>query len=345
MWLLKNIDAVEEAGESSSTEYAVKADHHFVGDWQWRCYHLRLWELDVTKKKGEDRLLNLRYEYDPDLFREQWRSASRDAYYHGGGLADEIVSLASLFLRTHLSLGPRVRLDDDPEWIRLGHSGHIDPGLVRDRTDLGELENWFPLVEGLPDKVWQPFILSVRLYHQAIGMIEQDPDLAYLTLVSAVEVLAEEHPVGDVSLSDLDEGLARVVARVRPNDLREEIRNRIINREHFTRRRFRRFVIDYTGQGFWEHKERPDVGRIEESDLPELLNRIYDQRSRTLHTGEPFPPNIERPPMQGAEMSPSRGMSKTGRRWEPDEYVPHPHFFERLVNHCLKEYLKRHHTD
>lgn len=345
MWLLKNIEAVEEGGEPSSTEYAVKADHHFVGDWKWRCYHLRLWELDVTKKKGEDRFLNLRYEYDPDLFREQWKSASRDAYYHGGGLADEIVSLASLFLRTHLSLGPRVRSDGNPEWIKHGCSGHIDPGLVRDSTDLGELENWFPLVENLPDELWQPFILSVRLYHQSIGMIEQNPDLAYLSLVSSVEVLAEEHPIGNVSLSDIDKGLAQAVARVEPEDLRTEIQDRILNREHFTRRRFRRFVLDHVDELFWERETRPDIGRIEKDELPELLNRIYDQRSRTLHSGEPFPPNIERPPMQGAEISPSRGMSKGGRRWEPDEFVPHPHFFERLVNHCLKEHLKRHQPD
>jgi hypothetical protein len=346
MWILDNIEARQEGGETATTEYAVMADHHFVGGWSWKGYHLRIWELALHRvRKGEERRLNLRLEYDPDLMQERQRDATPDAYYHGGGLAEEIVSLASLFLRARLFVGPQVRDDDEPRWIEGGHSGFVDPGLVRDRTDLGALEDWFPLVEGLRDEVRLRFMLAVRLYHQAIGMVESDPDLAYLTLVSAVEVLAEDHPIGEVSLADLDEGLDDAVGRVDQPEVREEIRERILNRQYFTRRRFRQFLLDHIDPSFWEDPGRPDVGRIEEDQLPELLNRIYDQRSKTLHSGEPFPPNIHSPPIQGAELDPSLGMMVAGRRWEPEEYVPNPHFFERLVNHCLKEYLKRHQDD
>jgi hypothetical protein len=83
---------------------------------------------------------------------------------------------------------------------------------------------------------------------------------------------------------------------------------------------------------------RPQRGRIEPTQLSQLLERIYNQRSATLHRGEPFPPNIFGLPMIGAELD-FGDLMIGDRKWEEKDFIPHPSFFERLVNHVLKNFL------
>ena len=172
-------------------------------------------------------------------------------------------------------------------------------------------------------------------------MIEEQPDMAYLNLVSAIETLCQKHDIGEVTLSDFDPKLAELVDRVENEDLRSRIGQTILGRQQFIGRRFAAFILDYMEEGFWTEAKRPKVGKIKPEELADLLKRIYDQRSRTLHTGEPFPVSIFYPPILGAEIDFSLGVSNGERKWKPKEFVPHPHFFERLVNHVLKTFLRR----
>jgi len=134
--------------------------------------------------------------------------------------------------------------------------------------------------------------------------------------------------------------------------------------ERFFRRKFYTFIDKYieSDQDFWAYERRPEgPGRIDETNLIPLLKKIYDQRSKTLHTGEPFPfyifdrttlPGLENypeelwlakpiiPHHQEMDEIPIGTMMYGGRTWESKDFIPYPHFFERLVNHVLKNYLK-----
>lgn len=345
MYFVRNIEALKDGdAESRVIEYEVITDAHIIGELNYGPYYFTIWEFS-DKKEGEKRKLCLRIrEKAPSDDDQPWRFAKRTGFYHGGGIADELVALASLFLRRRFELGRVCRMDDLPRLISL-RRGWVDERIVLGESNLGDLSAWLKLVEGLDSELHQKYILAVRLYHQAVLMIEGQPDFAYLMLVSAIETLCRDQEIGQVTLSDISPKLAALVGSVENEDLRVSLEKAILEREKFIARRFVAFILEHTEEDFWREEKRPEYGRIGPEELPELLKRIYDQRSKTLHEGEPFPPSVFHPPKMGAEIDFSLGMSVGERKWTPKDFIPHPHFFERLVNHVLKTFLKRHQSE
>lgn len=341
MYFIRNIHALKDEGvESHVAEYEVITDVHTVGAFDYGPYYFTLWEFS-HKPGGEERKLCLRIrEISPSSEDEPWKSATKRGFHHGGGIAHELVVLACLFLRRRFKLGPMVRMNDSPRLLS-HRGGWIDRPLITGASNLAELPQWLTLAEQLNSNYHLRFVLSARLYHRAVQLIEEQPDMAYLNLVSAIEVLCQETDIGGIGLSDLDEELARYVHSVENEELRGNIERCILNRERFIRRRFVAFIIKHIEGTFWSEVERPDHGRIETDKLPDLLGRIYDQRSRTLHTGEPFPASILMPPPGGVEIDFALSVIAGEKKWEAKDFIPYPHFFERLVNHVLKTFLKR----
>jgi len=342
MFFIRNIDDLENKNvKSTEREIEVLTDGDTLGTCNFGPYYFCIWEFSFDKKDGDERKLCLRirersYSQDDIL----WEAFDKKGFYHGGDIADEILALSSLFLQRRFKRGPTVRWDDKPHLIPK-YKEWIDRSLIVGKRKLSELPSWFELVKGLDDNLHQKFILATRLYHQAILIIEEQPDLAYLNLISVIETLCREQKIKKVDLHELDTGLAKLVDSIEDLELKTKIEQAILKREHLICRKFREFIIKHTEKSFWDYEGRPKLGQIKSDDLRKLLNRIYDQRSNTLHEGQPFPPNVFRSPLQGSEIEFSKGMIEKGRRWEEKDYIPNPHFFEKLVNHVLKTYLKR----
>jgi len=327
MYFIRNIEALKKENvQSHVTEYEVTVNAYIVGEFTYGPYHFTIWEFSL-KQEGEERKLCLQVREKAFSKDEQpWRSAKRTGFYHGGGIADELVALASLFLRRRFTLGPIVRMDDRPKLLSMG-KGWIDKAVVAGQSNLGELPEWLKLVEGLDSNYHQRFILAVRLYHRALQLIEEQPDIAYLNLVSAIEVLCQDTKIEEIKLSDLDKELAKLLDSVRKRDLRDKIEQAILRREQFIGRRFVAFLLDHIEESFWTEGKRPKYGQIKPEELPDLLRRIYEQRSRTLHTGEPFPPAVFSPPIMGAEIDLGLAMVVGDRRWEAKDYITPSLFF------------------
>ncbi|MCD4785155.1 MAG: hypothetical protein K8T10_15170 [Candidatus Eremiobacteraeota bacterium] len=341
MHFIRNMEALKKV-ESDFIEYEITSDADIAGEFAYGPYRLMLWDFS-EKKDGEERKLCLRIEKKiPGRDEDPWKTAEKAAYYHGGGIEGELIAFASLFLRRRFKIGPQVRWNDKP-FIKLGYKNQIDGQLVEGKSNLTDLTQWFKLVENLDGRFHQRYILAVRLYHKAIQMIEEEPDLAYLNLVSAIEVLCQKTDIEPISLFEVNPKLAKVLEKVEDLDLRREIEEAALKRQGFIRRRFVAFILKHVEDSFWKEEKRPEpcYGRIEPEKLEELLKRIYDQRSKTLHNGEPFPPSIFDAPVMGAEIHFSLGMSKGEKKWEPKDYIPNLIFFERLVNHVLKNFLEK----
>jgi len=342
MYFIKNIENLKnESVEIQEIEYEVTTDGYTVGECNLLGpYYFTIWEISY-KKEGEKRKLCLRIKeklYSED--EKPWEIANKKGFYHGGDIADEILALSSLFLRRRFERGPKVRWNNKPR-LFLKPEEWIDKPLITGKRNLTDLPHWFELATRLDKDLHQKFILAVRLYYHSILLIEEQPDMAYLNLVSSIETLCGNQNIGRVELRDLDTGLAKLVDKIGNNGLKQKIERTILKKEKFICRRFREFIIENIEDEFWSDEERPEQGRIDSKTLPELLTRIYNQRSKTLHEGEPFPASIFIPPIMGAEIDFALGMIDRGRRWDPKDYIPNPHFFERLVNHVLKIYLKR----
>jgi hypothetical protein len=341
MYLIRDIKEGEKEGsEYFNVEYEVLVDTNIIGEIEYGPFYFTIWEF-TNKGPGEERKLCLRFRQKAASDEDRlWEKATKDGYYHGGGNVDELISLASLFLRRRLKLGPIVRMYDNPRYFPKSRNW-IDKALIEGQSNLGELPEWLKFVEELDSKYHLKFILAVKMYHRALQTIEEQPDMAYLNLVSAIEVLCQDTPIEDIKLSEINGRLAKLLDKISDEDLRVEIESAIIEKEWFIGRRFVAFIMNHIDDEFWNFPDRPETGRINPKDLPTLLKRIYNQRSRTLHSGESFPPQVFYTPLNGAEIDFSLGRSSGEKKWEPKDYIPYPHFFERLINYVLKNFLKK----
>lgn len=193
-----------------------------------------------------------------DKRKKSWLTAKPSGFSHGGGLADELIYLSSLFLRRRLKLGPITRIDDRPRYLP-GIKGWIDKPLVTGKSKLGDLIEWFRLIENLNPKYYSKFIFSAKLYHSALQLVEKDPDLSYLNLVSSIEVLCDDTDIGSITLDDLnDKRLKQLLDSIENIELRKSIEKQIIGREHFIKRKFIKFILNYIDESFWASSERPE---------------------------------------------------------------------------------------
>ncbi len=343
MYFIRNMDALKiEGGETEITEYEVIADANIIGELTYGPYYFVIWEFSPKRKEGDRKLCLRIKEKLPDPDNPLWKSAKRKGFYHGGGIAEELVILSSLFLRRRLKLGPMVRRNDQPTMIDFKSlTTEIDKPLFKGDSNLEVLSNWIKLVEGLSPEYHLRYILAAKFYHRAILLIEDEPDLSYLNLISAIEILCQETDIGQIGLNDLDTNLSEIVESINDEAIRNVLKQAILKRERFIKRRFIQFVLQHIENEFWTEGIRPEYGQIKPDDLPGILGTVYDQRSRTLHSGEPFPVSIFFPPLHDSEIDFSAGMSSGEKKWEPKDFIPHLHFFERLVNHVLRTFLKR----
>jgi len=175
-------------------------------------------------------------------------------------------------------------------WFRL--KKWIDRPIVDGQSNLGEIPSFLKLVEGLDSKYHQKFILSVRLYHRALLLIEEQPDLAYLNLVSAIETLCQDHPIEKVTLIDLDSDLSQLIEAIEDRELRSKIERSILKRERFIGRRFIAFILDHIENDFWIKDKRPEHGQIKPEQLPELLKEFIIKDQEHYIWENLFPPRF-----------------------------------------------------
>lgn len=334
-------------------EYEVISDANIVGEVEYQQYYFRVWDIG-DRVPGEKRLLCLRINPELDAKNRKPRNAT------------EYIHLASLFLRRRLSLGCLTRIGDSPTRIPSWYQqveGYVNKDIVwGEKTNLNELSRWLPLTQCLSDSIYNKFILATRFYAEAIQHMEMVPDMAYLNLVSAIEILSQDTDIGTVSVKEINTKLANLLDKIEDVNLRKEIQESFLDVNRFIKRRFTKFIINYTDNEFWDYKNRPKIGRVSPEELEKYLGNIYDQRSRTLHNGEEFPhnirlrhklPNIDNIPLDTKITIRQTPMEEVpfdavhsiimpdGREIKSEDFIPHPSFFERLVNHVLINYLKK----
>ena len=139
-----------------SFEFEVIGDANYVGELKHGPYYFRIWDIP-PHRPGESRLLCLRITQEEEL-----------PVIPPTG-AKEFISLASLFLRKRLILGPMTRWDDKPSRQRLdlkSSNHYVDIDIICGETDtiasetnLNELSTWLPLT--CPPKTG-PVIMLVK---------------------------------------------------------------------------------------------------------------------------------------------------------------------------------------
>jgi hypothetical protein len=185
------------------------------------------------------------------------------------------------------------------------------------------------------------FNAACAFYYLAIGNFEADPEVSYLHLITAGEILAGAVDVADQEL--LDEQLKAALERVTTalNDGGATARF-LRSRLYQVKRRFKLVLGGLLDDAFFERSEsRVEYGRLKKDTIDQRLGAAYDLRSKYVHTGESFGNWVSR------AIENSEFQSGTPILPDPDfvkilALAPNFIGLERIIRYCLLRFGERH---
>jgi hypothetical protein len=295
------------------SEFRLYSDEHFIDhlvDEEWP--YLFLNAIPVWKHGEVCVALYLRLKLYVTLV-DYDMSKTDNSTYHGGSIVDEIAALCSLSLGVRLESGGMSRqfqfeqLEDPlgrplefdfqrPRMISLvdGRTPVL-PDVSKNR--LGKpnqfnLDNLRRLssIQHLTASTSVALVRVARLYQEALWISESAPEIAWLLLVSAVEVAAEQWNSSNQTpterLRASQPKIARLIAGSGGEELLAEIAN-ILSPSLGSTKKFRDFVLNFSDDALRN-------GTL--AEFKTKLDKIYGYRSKALHGGIPFPAPMCQPP-------------------------------------------------
>jgi hypothetical protein len=342
LFTIRNLEAFDRQApdqQAQRYEFEVFVDVAVHGEFRLGPFSLVPWDAEPFSE-GVRRSLVLRFSdhLEPNAATSK---SSKGGFYHGVSLPAEFCALATVLLRRRVSLGPMLRIDDEALRVALP-SQQRHRGLISGELDASVLVSRMELLRRLPDTFHESVILAARMYQEALAIIDDKPDLAYLLLVSCLEVFVAKF-VPRTREEDLPAAVREALDKCADPEARRVLLNRLLELDRGISRNFVTFVDSHVAESFWQ--ESPQIseaeGRIARDELPELLRRVYNQRSKTLHEAEPFPPNVLSPAHPDAEIDRRPEIVVGQRKWTQAQFIPYARFFERLVQHVIVQFVER----
>jgi hypothetical protein len=268
---------------------------------------------------------------------------------------DEVASLISLGMGVRCRSGGVTRrwdIKQDP----FGHPYEYDhrapylppisdprrPILPRttDTVLLSDLDNLLAIFGSTTPRAATAIIRAARLYQQAVWVAESDPNQAWILLVSAVEVAAAFHVVNSQTsteiINDLWPEMASVLKTI-PDEHSAEVA-RLVSPLVKSTSKFLTFLMAHLPP---PPPIRPsETLRVDWTDMPKSLSKVYNYRSQALHSGSPFPaPLLQAPlnPDQGPppEMPFGLAAGDGSSVWLAKDMPMYLHLFEYVVRGAL----------
>ena len=197
------------------------------------------------------------------------------------------------------------------------------------------------IVGGPPVKAEVELVYAAgKFYLQALQLVEDDPEIAFLNLVSAGEILSGYFSFSDEELFDKQtQSMLKTIQEKTGDEMAAAIRKRLYQ----VRRKFRLTLLHLLNDPFYKGSESMhSFAALKKEDLGSRLSAAYDVRSRYLHTGERFggwiEPNcvsledviIGKPVVEPAEWRKILSLTPT--------FIG----LERIVRYCLLRFIHLH---
>jgi len=184
---------------------------------------------------------------------------------------------------------------------------------------------------------------SGRFYLQALQNFEERPDVAYLNLITAGEVLSNYFSYDKDEL--LDEQAKDIIRQiVEASDDGPELARQIKGRLFQVKRRFLRAMESLlTDPFFAESEAERDFLRLKKEDIKSRLSAAYDLRSQHVHSGIPFGSWIART-LGGEAGEVQVGTPVVGNKDFEKVLARAPTYFglERIIRYCLLRFIHTH---
>jgi hypothetical protein len=365
--LLRNWNAFL-AGEAPKAvgEYPLFSDSYLVGALQRSDFPFEV-VISMRLKTADTRVPAAFLRYSVCEVPEH-PSKPQDSQWHGGAAVDEIAALLSLVFGIRLKAGGCWRVFDadwvtDPKGQFLLANMANDPVLLKRndmrrpvlpmvvsrRCDIGEAKA-VSLVEtasALPSDLAASLILAARRYQDSLWLAESDTSLAWVQMVSAIEVAAHHwqqrsgSPEERVRASKPE--LAELLQNVSPQHF-AEVANLIVDYMGATKK-FQDFLVEHLPDP--PTSRPPDWGRINwtSSKLKKIFCKIYDCRSKALHSGIAFPLPMCEPPYKHEdetynEIPIGLGTSTPSAAWEHSDMAT-LHAFEYIARGALLDWWRK----
>jgi hypothetical protein len=190
-----------------------------------------------------------------------------------------------------------------------------------------------------------------KFYHVGLSLAEFDSSLAYLSFVSAIECLAGHYYKGAKfdfdSVPKFEKAKATLGLISACNDAAPhvaQLKEDLLEGEHFVRQKFLRFLSEFVTASFWTHDDElypktSDTLAVTRENYDQCLKEIYTARSSFIHSGEPLPEYVAaglrervRPQALGQLLA-LRGKTR---------FIPFLTWFERLCHATIIEFMRRH---
>lgn len=275
--------------------------------------------------------------------------------YHGGILSDEIAALISLELGVRLRFaGTRLLsgihhggeraggpyLFDVPRATRPGTPDReILPNCLTREPNLDNLDLTIRF-STVKEKDQVQLIRAARSYADAIWWANEDPNQAWLQLVTAIEIVAKSQQSGsyvpEEVIEELDPALWALL-----KDLDDNVRSKLAKMlapQHRITQTFIDFVAKFAPD---PPPVRSTWDELDWSNMEEHARVIYRHRSKALHEGTPFPlPMLrEAPAVDGngtpAEIPGGLNSGGAGGVWMADQYPMTLSMFEYITRGAI----------
>ncbi|WP_055717093.1 hypothetical protein [Streptomyces torulosus] len=275
-------------------------------------------------------------------------------------LEDEIACVLSLVAGIRLRSGGQVRRFTDtasrgtpeflrhrvPEWTATEHP--IYP--VPEQIGMESLDGWMDRYLALDREDAVALVRAARQFRDALWVADTDPELAWLFLVSALEVIAGREALSGVFPADLlrqeKPALAKQLLEAGGEAHLEAVAADLVGIVKATAR-FMSFVkMHHPGPP----PERPEAYAQVDwswSKLRKAVGKVYEYRSERLHGGVPFPSPLCQVPFGGhgtttADERPSSLAAAAGNAaWLSKDLPMHLHTFGYLVRGCLLNWWQK----
>lgn len=171
----------------------------------------------------------------------------------------------------------------------LPQNSHAERGDYAVPLNLAEARRILPLLSGAAEPTHaNAFRAASKFYLQALQTAEQDPEVAYLALITAGEILANavDIDVDDLRPQEINDALHRIAAEL---DGGEQLARMLGGQMRQIKRRFTAVIGSLVDECFFTS---PVAGRsfeaLQSTEFEKRIAAAYDLRSRYVHGGASF---------------------------------------------------------
>jgi hypothetical protein len=221
----------------------------------------------------------------------------------------------------------------------LPHNSHAPRADYPTPLNLAEFAHLAPLLDDGPlsPMFGQTFRGSAKFYLQALQNFEREPEVAYLHLITAGEILSNFTDYDTEALLDEQTKiLIRTIRNQLPNGV--AVASQITSRLLLVKKRFVQTITNLVDLSFFDRSDSRDpLSRLTSDSFEKAVAAAYDLRSKYVHTGIPFGHWVS---LFNSEVQLGRPVVEDNELGKILAQAPTLVGLERIVRYCLLRFAE-----